>query len=638
MPHTKYRPEIDGLRTIAVVAVIIFHLGFEWFPGGYLGVDVFFVISGFLISSIILKELNEGTFRFTNFWARRVRRIFPAMLAMILTTLVVIWLIGFKGLHPVIGQQSVSALFSVANLFFWRSSGDYWGPSAETFPLLHTWSLSVEEQFYLFFPIVLFFAHRFFRNRINWLLYGICTVSILLFFLGMELYPTATFYLLPTRAWELALGAVLAYKTIHKQIPYSSSNHLANIGLMLIFFGYLFVPSLGLGAVLPVVGTWLIIAYGKNCLTYRLLTLPGMVSIGRLSYSLYLWHWPVIVIAREFIETEVSLIVLTLVTLTLSIASYYLIESPARRAKSTISIALVSFLIVVLFSAALWNSDGIYDTSKFNTVSYHGYYFDLKPNNFDSTRFEGARKNMNLPQREASVDAYLHGGIIVGPNTDKPDIVVLGDSHGVMWSNLIRTISSEMDLTTSFYNMDGVKPFFSVPPEKGRKHSSISAEMKHKFDLARIKHIQIWKPKLIILVTRWDKFKNEKLGQKTIEFLASHADKVILLGQPPVLKFGNRFAIEQLGYLGIEPDIGKSHYLPMSQEEISSGLRMATKLAKNHSNVSFHPIHDLYVLDSKAIVLKGRDVVYYDDDHLTNFGTGIAKKRILSIIRKKLKE
>lgn len=638
MSHQQYRPEIDGLRTIAVIAVIIFHLDFEWFPGGYLGVDVFFVISGYLISSIILKELDEGSFRFTNFWARRVRRIFPAMLAMILTTLVVIWLIGFKGLHPVIGQQSVAALFSVANLFFWRSSGDYWGPSAETFPLLHTWSLSVEEQFYLFFPIVLFLAHKFFRNRINWLFYAISIVSFLLFLWGMELYPTATFYLLPTRAWELALGAVLAYKTVHKQIPYASSNYLADIGLIMIFLGYLFVPSLGPGVTLPVIGAWLIIAYGQNGLTYRFLTLPGMVPIGRLSYSLYLWHWPVIVIAREFIETEVSLTALTLVIVALSIASYYLIENPARRAKNTVPIALVSFLVVGFLGVALWSSKGIYDTSKFNTVSYHGYYFDLKPNNFDFTRFEGVRKNMSLPQREASSDAYLHGGIIIGPNINKPDIVVLGDSHGVMWSNLIKSISNDIGLTTSFYSMDGVKPFFSVPPEKGKKHSSVSAEVKHKFDLARIKHIQTWKPKLIILVTRWDNFKNEKLGQKTVEFLAGHADKVILLGQPPVLKFGNRFAIEQLGYLDIEPVIDKSFYLPMKQEELFSGIKVATKLAKNHSNVSFHPIHDLYMHNSKAMILKGRDAVYYDDDHLTDFGTGIAKKRILSIIRKKLKE
>lgn len=638
MRYNQYRPEIDGLRAIAVVAVILFHFDFKWLPGGYLGVDVFFVISGFLISSIILSELDEGTFRFTNFWGRRVRRIFPAMLAMVLATLGVTWLIGFKGLHPAIGEQSVSALFSVANLFFWRSSGDYWGPAAETFPLLHTWSLSVEEQFYLFFPMVLLVAHRFFRDRINWLLYAISIVSILLFFWGIDVYPTATFYLLPTRAWELALGAVLAYMTIHKQIPYASSNHLASIGLVLIFIGYLFVPSLGLGTVLPVVGAWMIIAYGQYGITYRLLTLPAMVSIGRLSYSLYLWHWPVIVIAREFIDTKIPLAGLTLVIIALSIASYYLIENPARRAKNTTPIALVCFLIVLSFGGWLWNSSGIYDTSKFNTVSYHGYYFDLKPNNFELSRFEGARKNMTLPQREASANAYLHGGIIVGPKIDKPDIVVLGDSHGVMWSNLIRSISNELGLTTSFYSMDGVNPFFSIPPAKGERHRFISDDVKYKFDLARIEHIKRWKPKLIILITRWSNFKKYGLGQKTVEFLADYADQVILLGQPPELVFGNRYTIQQLGYLGIQPHLDESYYLPMNEKELSLGIGLATKLAKKHSNVSFQPIHELYVRDSKAIVLKGHDVVYYDDDHLSDFGTDMARNYIISMIRKKLEE
>ena len=153
MAQIGYRPEIDGLRAVAVIPVILFHMGLSWIPGGFIGVDVFFVISGFLITSIIKTELDQGGFSFSNFWARRVRRILPAMIFVSACTLAFAYVFVFLPEQQAIGKQALAALFSVANIYFWLSTGDYWGNASEESPFLHAWSLSVEEQFYLFFPI-----------------------------------------------------------------------------------------------------------------------------------------------------------------------------------------------------------------------------------------------------------------------------------------------------------------------------------------------------------------------------------------------------------------------------------------------------------------------------------------------------
>ena len=195
MAGIGYRPEIDGLRAVAVILVILFHMGSNWISGGYIGVDVFFVISGFLITSIIKKELEQGTFSFRDFWARRVRRILPAMIFVTACTLVVSYIFAFRPDQQRIGGQALVALMSVANIYFWRSTGDYWGSAAEESPFLHTWSLSVEEQFYLFFPIAMWLIFRF---RTRWLQGCIATAvigSLAMFLLGLQAYPTATFYL-----------------------------------------------------------------------------------------------------------------------------------------------------------------------------------------------------------------------------------------------------------------------------------------------------------------------------------------------------------------------------------------------------------------------------------------------------------
>ena len=212
MGSIRYRPEIDGLRAVAVIPVVLFHLRFQWVTGGFIGVDVFFVISGYLITSIILKEHDEGVFRFSNFWLRRVRRIFPALVVMLIATSIAGYFMMFRGDDGLndLGKHGISAILSFANITMWRIPGDYWGPAAENSLFLHTWSLSVEEQFYFVYPFIMAFLLRITRQWIFRAMSALAICSFLLYLYASQHYPSATFYLLPMRAWELATGCLVA--------------------------------------------------------------------------------------------------------------------------------------------------------------------------------------------------------------------------------------------------------------------------------------------------------------------------------------------------------------------------------------------------------------------------------------------
>jgi peptidoglycan/LPS O-acetylase OafA/YrhL len=204
----EYRPDIDGLRAVAVIAVLLFHAELHC-PGGFVGVDMFFVISGFLISSLILKELDDGSFSLVNFWERRIRRILPAVTVVVLGTLVAGWFLYLPADFASLGKSVVAQAALVSNIFFYQQAG-YFEAGADTTPLLHTWSLAVEEQFYLIFPLFLVFLSRFRRRSRLAAIVVVAAASFASSVLGTYAYPRAAFYLLPTRAWELLLGALLA--------------------------------------------------------------------------------------------------------------------------------------------------------------------------------------------------------------------------------------------------------------------------------------------------------------------------------------------------------------------------------------------------------------------------------------------
>lgn len=357
---TAYRPELDGLRAVAILPVILFHLSPESLPGGFLGVDVFFVLSGYLITSKILPDIfgsDNPTFSLKQFFLRRIKRLMPASLVLIAVVQSFGGLLLLDSEWRLLSKQAVSTLPAVANIFFWWNTGDYWGPAAETMPLLHTWSLSVEEQFYLFFPCLLLLIRKTTSSSSVRLLIltSIATVSLASFVYCRRYYPHTGFFLAPFRAWELLAGCLLAELQRNKKTWTTPSRLVSNvcitIGISTIVYGCMTGWGLNIitwrSALLTACGTLLVIQFATNpdCISQRILSLRPLVSVGLISYSLYLWHWPVIVYARfAGVDSQWAMLILSVI---FAILSYSLVERPARAAHNSVFFALLAGLITV---------------------------------------------------------------------------------------------------------------------------------------------------------------------------------------------------------------------------------------------------------------------------------------------------
>jgi peptidoglycan/LPS O-acetylase OafA/YrhL len=337
MLKMQYRHEVDGLRALAVLAVIFFHAGFDKFSGGFVGVDIFFVISGYLITSIILVERQNGTFSLVNFYERRLRRILPALFCVLLVSLVVAWKLLLPDGMKSFSQSLVSTSLYLSNMFFLKTSG-YFDATAELKPLLHTWSLSIEEQYYLFFPVFLIFICRL---KLYWALSILLIVTLLSFIAIQFLSVNSAFYLLPTRCWELLIGAFVAIYLIIKPVRFDNKviRELAGgVGLlMLIYSIFVFdeqTPFPGPYTLVPTIGTALIILYSSSkTITGKLLSNTVLVSIGLVSYSAYLWHQPLFAFTRiqgQYNLNQVSYLALIALTFLLAYISWKYIETPFR--------------------------------------------------------------------------------------------------------------------------------------------------------------------------------------------------------------------------------------------------------------------------------------------------------------------
>jgi len=341
----EHRRDIDGLRGVAVSAVVLFHARFPGFQGGFVGVDVFFVISGYLITSIIRKEIQGARFTLANFYERRVRRILPALLVTILATwIAAFWLYMPPDFESYSTSVAATAVFG-SNILFWRQGGYFAGP-AEIKPLLNLWSLAVEEQFYLLFPLVMLLLSRF-RPAIRFVTIGV----ILLMSLGASVLetsqaPAAAFYLAPTRAWELMAGALLALDYLPRIAGRLASEGEAVIGLgMILWAVFAFsseTPFPGASATLPSVGTALLIHAGAGSVTVvrRLLGSKPLVYMGLISYSFYLLHWPFLAVVRYYwiapLPNYAAMIVVILAGVA-AVLSWKYVEQPMRTGRSRIT-------------------------------------------------------------------------------------------------------------------------------------------------------------------------------------------------------------------------------------------------------------------------------------------------------------
>lgn len=343
-PHTHnenmaYRPEIDGLRAIAVMSVLFFHAGFEFLPAGYIGVDIFFVISGFLITSIILREKEKEKFSLVRFYERRARRILPALFFMLVATLPLAWWLLLPAELEKYAQSLISVVLFVSNFYFWLET-DYFGQTADQIPLLHTWSLGVEEQYYIFFPLIIMILWRFGYKRVLMAVAAIAFISLALSQWGSSQKPDANFYLVPMRAWELLIGSLIAFSRDKPAILFSKrkQNILSLLGLVLVFISLRFydkeTPFPSVYALVPTIGAGLILAFSREgTVSSKILSAKPLVWIGLISYSTYLWHQPLFVFARAYSVDgiyELGYSVLILCSLVCGWFSWRFIESPFR--------------------------------------------------------------------------------------------------------------------------------------------------------------------------------------------------------------------------------------------------------------------------------------------------------------------
>lgn len=622
----KYRADIDGLRAIAVVSVLFFHAGMG-FRGGYVGVDVFFVISGFLITSLILKDLDEGRFRVLLFLERRIRRILPVLVLVVLGTLVVSWFRFLPLDLKELGKSVVAQSLLVSNVYFFRNSG-YFAPAAELKPLLHTWSLAVEEQFYLIFPFILTAAKKKSDDAVAWICLLLGVASFVLSIYGSYHQPQATFFLLPARAWELLIGSLLAIYPARSPAPRVPTGLLSWMGLLSILFAVYYYDRTtrfpGLAALLPCGGAALIIWSNTCNLTAvgRLLASPPMVFLGLISYSLYLWHWPVIVFSTYGRLGSVPLdqrILLMLATLVLAILSWRFVETPFRRREFLKSRGAIfrfaggTTMALLLGGLAVLLSDGV--PSRIPVRARH-----YAAGATDRLRVEMVSHKLGL--KEALADEFIGLG---GGGTNSPvSLVIWGDSHAVAAMPVFDALCKDHTVRGVLAARASTPPLLGY---KARFDTAWEAES-IPFNNAVLDFIIRNRVRDVVLIACWscnieldhgpDRLRGSLIS--TIEALQKSGTRIWIMRGVPSLRGNVPNALATAVMAGRDPDeIG----LPLSEHRQESMRQdpLFSGLATQFGNVTVLDATDLFLNRSnRCRVAEGGEALYYDENHLTAAG------------------
>jgi peptidoglycan/LPS O-acetylase OafA/YrhL len=545
-PSLNYRPDIDGLRAVAVLAVVVHHVSESLMPGGFVGVDVFFVISGYLITTILLREMAAGQFTFRSFYERRARRIFPALFAVLAAALVASYFIFLPTDLVATARAALGTLAFASNIVFWRSRENYFDETdSKLNPLLHTWSLAVEEQFYLLFPIFLLIGFRYFRKWLFGALAAGAVVSLVIAAVMVRVNVSAVFFLLPFRAWELAAGALLAFGVVPPARNRAWREALAGLGLAAIFVsGVLYRPTTlfpGLAALAPVVGAAAIIhaGAGGSTLTARLLTWRPVVYVGLISYSLYLWHWPLIVFVTYLNGMEPPgpglMIALVVSSLLLASASYHWIERPFRLGDKGGRRWALPATAAFAAAAAAASIGGLM------TAGFAGR-FDSQVLSLDKARLPV------VPYSECS-DLLPADGCLLGDARRAPDILLWGDSHLTAWAPALHTSLQKSGRTALVASTTACPPFVGMA---GNKIKPVCIERNQDVQQYLLDNPQI---KTVVLAAFWQTyFRNDgpllvaaESGRalngmaaaqsalaSTRQWLTAQKRKVIVIGPTPV--------------------------------------------------------------------------------------------------------
>jgi peptidoglycan/LPS O-acetylase OafA/YrhL len=644
--HVTYRPEIDGLRAIAVSVVILFHAGFGC-PGGYVGVDVFFVISGFLITSLVWSDLDRGSFSFANFWERRARRILPAFVFVTVVVLAAGWLLLLPSDLKSLGRAAASQSLFLANFYFWRESGYFASDSAEK-PLLHTWSLAVEEQFYFIVPFALYLLFQM-KSRSKRVVAGsllacAATFSFALSANWVNHHQWAAFYLLPSRAWELLLGSIIAFcPAPPKLLVYRKSREIiSGIGLILIGIPVALydevTPFPGVAAIPPCAGTALIIwANGRRdddapTLVAGLLSLRPVVFVGLISYSLYLWHWPVIALAKYTSFTTLSTCKRAAaagLAIFLSVLSWKYVETPFRHRKvgasrSSMMAIAGSGLISILCCGLLCNAtDGF--PSRLNQRAL----------SFDKSRSDRAS------QKEVTIDEIRSNKLLqLGANdgTRTSTVLVWGDSHAMCDLPAFDVLFQERGLAAEAAVRYGTPP--SLDWRGSVKCNSEMLAVARAWNEAVIAHVQARRFPFVVLVGCWKGYKLEAHDPGAVDrSLLKTIHRIVEIGSRPILLLDNpvhEFNIPKV--LAFSTIFGGDVDALCSRPSVENALDLfAPSVIKSFETAGARVLNPksrfLDPTGQRYLVEMGGSTPYFDNNHLSIAG---AKRVLLPFLRESL--
>lgn len=628
---SRYRPDIDGLRAVAVIPVVLYHAGTMGFGGGYVGVDIFFVISGFLITRIIDDDLRRGAFSIAHFYERRVRRIFPALIAMIAVSTAIAWRVLPPEELKHFGRSIVATGLFSSNVLFWRTTG-YFDSPAGTQPLLHTWSLGVEERFYLLFPLLaMVLASRAHRIRMT-ILTALASASLALSILTTP--SNAAFFLAPTRAWELLVGAVLALALLPP--PSVALRQVGSIlGLALVIWGITTfsaaTPFPGVHAIAPVLGSALLIyTCDRPCLVERLLRARVLVFFGLISYSLYLWHWPLLVFAKHLSLAPLSPLALAgVVALSVVIAtlSHRFVEQPFRRVhpswsrRGIFGVAAAASVIVLAVGLLAYALDGAPGRV---------------PAEVRSLLAQGRRPAppacVRLRADEVSPDRLCQ----VGPKAAPPTFLVWGDSHAIALLPAFALSAHLFGVTGLVAAKGACAPLIGV-----RRSDRIAPRDCGAFKAAVLRDIvTLPSVKTVVLVGRWGNNSNPDSAivsedviapqpgdnnrsifargfRRTVELLQRMGKRIFVVRQTPDLPFDPMQRFMREGILGV----------PLTKRIDLSVHRTAqravdTFLDAEQKRLSFTDVRlDRYICDDRSCyIVRNHELLYWDATHVSEHG------------------
>ena len=619
----KYRPEIDGLRALAVMPVILFHAGFEWFSGGFIGVDIFFVISGYLISSIIINELSLNEFSILNFYERRARRILPALF------FVVGFCIPFSYflLPPLdlkdFGQSLIAVSTFLSNFLFWSESG-YFETAAELKPLLHTWSLAVEEQFYILFPLILISTWRFGTKWTSFILFIIFILSLSLAHWSTLRYPSSAFYLLHTRMWELLLGVFTAiYLKSYplKNLPVINQS-LSIIGFCMIIYSIIAfdktTPFPGFYALVPTVGTVLLIVFAvPRTAIYKVLSFKPIVGIGLISYSAYLWHQPLLAFSRHQMSenSQVILLLICIISIVFAWFSWHFIEKPFRNKNSFDRKQIFSFAFLGIFA--------------FSTLGFIFHSYDGFPNRVNSEIDINTIKESPL---RSKCHSDQHDPINRKPCEyfgDRVEWATFGDSHVVEISYALAEKLKIQNKGVQHNSFSGCEP--SLLDSKSDCHEWTKKTLNRLINSEKIKNVVVSFRLTVYmfgeslgsysaLPNKYTDQKRQKIWDdliKILDMLAASGKQVYFIVQPPELP----------------ENIYKMVFLNNAKNKIIKGVSrdwwkkrnsfVTERINEVSKDITVVDITDSFCDESFCY---GNDIngyFYFDDDHVSLYGASI---------------